>query len=112
MEADRHGFNQGTRFGREGSSRDDFLPRQGDILLHGSMTLHSKCLIVLAGIDALIPARGALATMGIGIACYNHAWLQCLRYVFANRLNDGAHFVTWDDRVQRHGIAPHERIEV
>ena len=56
MEANTHRLDKRTCAGSEQTSGNHLLPRQGDILTHGSPTLDTQCLVVLAGIHTAITA--------------------------------------------------------
>ena len=112
MESHAHGFYQRTDLRREQSGRNHFLPRQHDVLHHGTIALHTQRLVVLAGIDTLVTTGGTFTTVGVRITGYHHAWLQSFRHAVAYCFDDGSHLMTWDHRVQCHGIAPHEGIDV
>ena len=50
MEAYAHGLNQGAVTQGYAGRGYDFLPGQDYVVTHGTVTLHAKCLIELAGI--------------------------------------------------------------
>ena len=112
METDTHGFDECTDTWGEQSGWNDFLPRQGDIFLHGSVALNAECLVMLAGIDALVATCGTFATVGVGVAGDYHTGFESFGYAFAYGFDGGSHFVTRNDGIECHGVASHEGVDV
>ena len=112
METDTHGFNQCAGLGGKGAGRDDFLPWQHDEFLHGTVALYTQCLIVLASVHPSIAAGSAFVAIGVGVASDHHAHFQLCRYIAAHGFDDGTHFVPGNDRVECHGVASHEGVDV
>ena len=112
MEAYTHRFNQGTGTRCEQSGRNHFLPRQHDILAHGTIALHAQCLVMLAGIDTSIAAGSTLPTIGIGVTSNDHARLQSLRNSGSYLLNDSSYLMTRNDWHLHHGVLPQISAEV
>ena len=112
VEAYAHRLHQGANLGREQSGGNDFLPGQDDEFAHGAIALNAQRLIMLAGVHALVAARGALATVGVGIHRNRHAGLQPLGHMTAHGLDGGSHLVAGNDGVQGHAVAAHERVQV
>ena len=112
VETHTHRFDEGTGTGCEQSCRNDFLPRHGDILAHGSPTLHTECLVMLTGIHTAVTTGGTLATVRIRIDGHGHAGLQALGHVLANADDRGTHFMARHHRHAHHRIASTEGAEV
>ena len=112
MEAYAHRFYQGTHLWGKVASGDDLLPRQYDILHHGTVALNTQCLVMLAGVDTTVAAGGTLATVGIGIAGHHHARLQGVRNTSTYGLDDSTHLMTGDDRIECHAVTTHEGIDI
>ena len=112
MEAYAHGLDEGCFLGCQCACRDNLLPGEDDVLAHGSVALHSEGLIVLAGVDASVAARGAVAAIGVGVAGDDHAWAEVGGYVGSYGFDDGTYLMAGDDRIESHGVATHEGVDV
>ena len=72
MEAYAHGLYEGCIAGCDALRWDDFLPGEGDILTHSSVSLDAQRLVVLACIVAPVAAGGAVPAVRVGIDGDNH----------------------------------------
>ena len=112
MKTDTHRFNKCTGAGSEQSCGNDLLPRHNEILTHGTVALHTKRLVVLAGIRSAIATRGTLVAVGIGIEGDGHARFESLGH-FAAHLHDGcAHLMTRYHGHLHHRVLTEECTEV
>ena len=112
METDTHRLYQCTGAGIESLGGNHLLPGQDEQFAHGTPALHAERLVVLAGVHTAIPARGALATIGIGIHGDNHAGLQHIGHVLAHADNLCAHLMTGHHGHLHHRVAAAEGVQV
>ena len=112
METDAHRLNQRRFAWRDVTRGDNLAPRQYGVLAHDTVALHAKRLVVLAGVDTSVAARGAVSAVGIGVYGYVHARFQCVGHAVANGFNHRSHFVTGDDGQLHHGVTAQVCVEV
>ena len=112
MESNRHRFDEGGITWGDVLDGDDLLPRQGNIFAHGTIALHTKCLVVLAGIETSVAAGGTMAAVGIGIDSDHLTNLEVSRTIGADCLDYSANLMTRNDVGLGHGVAAKERVEV
>ena len=89
----------------------DALDRHRDVLGEAALALHAHRLVVGAGVDKAAAAGVARAAVEIGIAGYDHSWLESL-VVFVDFDNLGRKLVARDARVRDVGVRSAVRAEV
>ena len=104
MEPHAHRLNERTGARGEQTGGDYFFPRQGDVFAHGTVALHAKCLIVLAGVDTRVAAGCAFAAIGVGVDRDGHAGLQSFGHLGTHGLYDGSHLMAGDNRQVYHRV--------
>ena len=112
VESHAHGFNQCDLLWLQAFSRNHFLPRNGNELAHGTMTLNAQRLVVLAGIEAAATTTGTATTGSIGVHRHLLTDLQPSGNVGTDGFDDGTDFMTGDDRLQCQSVAATIGVEV
>jgi hypothetical protein len=82
VKSNRQRFDHGKLFS-ETPRRYDFLPRNGNVFLHGAIALDTQCLIELARIEPSFLTRRTLSAIGIRHNCYSLPFFEILRNFFS-----------------------------
>ena len=112
MEAHAHGLYEGAVAQRDALHGYHLLPRHHDVVAHGTVALHTQCLVMLAGIGPTVHARGAMSAVGIGVYGHGSAYGKRVGHIGAHLLYGSTYLVSGDDGQLHHGVAPEEGVEV
>ena len=112
MEADAHRLDEGGIARRDAIGRNHLLPRYDDVVGHGTVALHSECLVELAGIHATGQTRGACTAVRVGVNRNGLAYGERCGNAFAQSRNLATNLMTRDDGELHHWVTTEIGIQV